>query len=49
MEQGPDELREEPDERAEDLEDLTDRPLDDRPDERGAQQSEDLSTVDPGL
>jgi hypothetical protein len=48
MEQGPEELREGADERAEDLEDLTDKPLDDRSDEY-TDQTDDLNTVDPGL
>ncbi len=47
MEQGPDELREGADERAEDLERLTDKPLDEQ--EEAPSDSEDLDTVDPGL
>ncbi len=54
MEQGPDELSDSPDERADDLERLTDKPLDDEQERDSAgepevRQSDNLETVDPGL
>ncbi len=59
MEQGPDEIDDRPDERAEDLERLTDRPLGESDDEEpsddraGAASSPegdgDLEAIDPGL
>jgi hypothetical protein len=51
MEQGPDELSDAPDERAEQLEDLTDEPLDEDDGQRAADGDHDpkLDKIDPGL
>ncbi|MFN2489559.1 MAG: hypothetical protein ABR529_07460 [Actinomycetota bacterium] len=49
MEQGPDELSDDADERADDLERLTDKPLDEQEEGSDAERSEDTSAIDPGL
>jgi hypothetical protein len=51
MEQGPDELSDAPDERAQQLEDLTDEPLDERDGHAATDEAHDrkLDKIDPGL
>ncbi|HEX2234926.1 MAG TPA: hypothetical protein VHK89_01490 [Actinomycetota bacterium] len=49
MEQGPEEIGDRPDERAEDLEKVTDRPLDEPAEGDDEARAEELQAIDPGL
>ena len=53
MEQGPEEISDRPDERAEELREATERPLDERggdgEDAEARARDEDLQRIDPGL